>query len=185
MTYYFGDINVWSRRILLNFCCVSIFFDILTVNISWTVAQTSINHSIFWKSVIRTFRYIYVNCFKRLRFLAEVSTKLLKMPFLDNLKTIFQEGNMETRQMTPFFSSTFYALFVTFIFIFGNSQNSFSCGAPFGPFWSVKYLNFGQELPIQPTYHTFLESKHPEVTKNLYYALSPEWSQKKVSAHGL
>ena len=30
MTYCFGDINVWSRRILLNFCCVSIFLDILS-----------------------------------------------------------------------------------------------------------------------------------------------------------
>ena len=29
---------------------------------------------------------------------------------VDNLRTITQEGNMETRQMAPFFSSTFYAL---------------------------------------------------------------------------
>ena len=50
--------------------------------------------------------------------------------------------------MTPFFSSTFYALFVTFIFIFENSQNSFWCGPPVGPFWSVKYLTFGQKLPV-------------------------------------
>ena len=79
---------------------------------------------------------------------------------------------METRQMTPFFSSTFYALFVTFIFIFGNSQNSFTFGPPFGPFWSVKYLNFGQKLPIQTTHHTFLESRHPEVTK-IYIMFCP------------
>ena len=76
MAYYLGEISVWSRRILLNFCWVSIFFDVLIVNISWTVAQTPINHSIFWKSVMRTFRCIYVNRFKRLRFLTEVSTKL-------------------------------------------------------------------------------------------------------------
>ena len=76
MTYYFGDISVWSRRILLHFCWVSIFVNILIVNTSWTVAQTPINYSISWKSVMRTFRCIYVNCFKRLRFLAEVSTKL-------------------------------------------------------------------------------------------------------------
>ena len=104
------------------------------------------------------------------------------MSFFGHFKNHNSRRNIETRQMTPFFSSTFYALFVTFIFIFGNSQNSFSCGVPFGQFWSVKYLNFGQKLPVQPTYHTFLESRHPEVTKNLYYALSPEWSQKKVSA---
>ena len=63
MNYYLGDISVWSWRNLLNFCWVSIFFDILIVNFSWTVAQTPINHSIFWKSVMRTLRCIYVNCF--------------------------------------------------------------------------------------------------------------------------
>ena len=73
MTYCFGDNNTWSRRILLNFCWVSIFFYILIV-ISWTVAWTPINHTIFWKSGKRTFRCIYENCFNR--FLAEVSTKL-------------------------------------------------------------------------------------------------------------
>ena len=29
--FYLGDIGVWSRRILLNFCWISIFFDILTL----------------------------------------------------------------------------------------------------------------------------------------------------------
>ena len=109
MTYCFGDISVWSRRILLNFCWVSIFFDILIANISWTVAQTPINHIIFWKSVMRTFRCIYVNCFNRLRFLAEVSTKLQKMHFFGQLGIIAQKWNMETRQMTPFFASTFFS----------------------------------------------------------------------------
>ena len=33
-------------------------------------------------------------------------------------------------------------LFVTFISEFENTQNSFSFGPPYGPFWSVKYLNF-------------------------------------------
>ena len=46
-------------------------------------------------------------------------------------------------------------------------------------FWSVKYLNFGQQLPIWTPHHTFLESWHPEVTKNPYYILSPEGRQKK------
>ena len=76
MTYCFGDISVWSRRILLNFCWASIFFDILIANISWTVAWTPINHIIFWKSGKRTFRCIYVNCCNKLRFFAEISTKL-------------------------------------------------------------------------------------------------------------
>ena len=107
MTYCFRNIRVWSRRILLKFHWVSFFFDILIPNILWTVAQTSINHIIFWKSVIRTFRCIYENCFNRIRFLTKVSTKLQKMHFLNNLRTITQEGNMKTRQMTQFFSSTF------------------------------------------------------------------------------
>ena len=86
MTSCFEDISVWNRRTLLNFCWVSIVFDILIANISWTVAQTPINHIIFWKTVMKIFRSIYVNCFNRLRFLAEVSTKLQKMHFFGQFK---------------------------------------------------------------------------------------------------
>ena len=89
--------------ILLNFCWVSIFFDIL---ISWTVAQTSINHIIFWKTVMRTFSCIYVNCCSRLTFLPQVNTNLAKMHFF--LRTITQEGNMETREMSLFFLVYFF-----------------------------------------------------------------------------
>ena len=53
--YCFGDIRVWSQRILLHFCWFNIFFEILIIDISWTVAQTPINHIIFWKSVMRSF----------------------------------------------------------------------------------------------------------------------------------
>ena len=50
---------------------------------------------------------------------------------------------MVTRQMTPFFHLPFpIQLFLIFISEFDNTENSFSCGAPFGPFWSIKYLNF-------------------------------------------
>ena len=48
---------------------------------------------------------------------------------------------MGTKQMTPFFPSS-HSLFLIFISEFENAQNSFSCSPPFGPFWSVKYLNF-------------------------------------------
>ena len=142
MTYLFRDIRVWSWGILLNICWVSIPFYILIVNISLTVDQIPIKH-IFWKSVMRTFRYIYINCFNKLSFLLGSVQNYKKCTFLDNLRTITEERNMKTRQMTPFFSSTFSAQFITFIFVFRNSQNSFPCGPPFGPFWSVKYLNFG------------------------------------------
>ena len=76
VNYCFGDISIWNWRILLSFCWVSIFFDILIANISWTVTGTPMKHTIFWKTVVRTFRCIYVNCFNKLRFLAEVSTNL-------------------------------------------------------------------------------------------------------------
>ena len=77
MTYCFGDIRVRIRRILLNFCWVSNFFDVLIANISWTVAQTPINHTIFWNSVMRTFRWMYVNCFNRFKLLALSQHNLL------------------------------------------------------------------------------------------------------------
>ena len=56
-------------------------------------------------------------------------------------------------------------------------QHSFSYDPPFGPFWSVKYLNFWQKLSIQTVHHTFLESRRAVVTKNQYYVLSTHWSQ--------
>ena len=83
MAYCFGDIRIWSQKILLNFCWASIFFDILITNISWAVAQTPIGHTIFWK---RTFRYIHVNTLNRFRFLAEVSSKLQKMQFFGQFR---------------------------------------------------------------------------------------------------
>ena len=79
-------LKAWSRQILLNCCWVSIFFDILIANISWTVAQTPINRIICWKSVMRTFRRTFTSCFNRLRFLAENSTKLQKMNFFGQFK---------------------------------------------------------------------------------------------------
>ena len=58
---------------------------------------------------------------------------------------------METKQMTPFFSSTLSALTVlTFISEFENTQNSYLCG----PFSSVKHFW------IWKVHHTFLESRH-------------------------
>ena len=112
--------------------------------------QIPINHTIFWESVMRTFKYIYVNCFSRLRFLAEFRAELQKKCFFFwQFKDYNSWKNSETRQMTSFFSSTFSALFLTFLFVFENSQHLYSWCTPFVPFCSVKYLNFGQKLPIQ------------------------------------
>ena len=46
---------------------------------------------------MKTFRWIYVNCFNILRFLAVVSAKLQKCIFLGQFKVITWEENMETR----------------------------------------------------------------------------------------
>ena len=64
---------------LFNYNC-----NIFIANISWTVAHTPINHIIFWKTVIRNFRCMHVNCCNRIRFLAGVSTKLQKHTFFNN-----------------------------------------------------------------------------------------------------
>ena len=60
------------------------------------------------------------------------------MHFFRQFKDHNPQREHETRKMTPFF----IYLFVTFISEFENTQNSFSCGPPFGQLWSVKYLNF-------------------------------------------
>ena len=91
--YYILCYDLQSWDIFLNFFWVSIFFNILIANISWTVGQTSINHIIFWKSIRRFFRCISVNWCK-------IVGKIGKNT-LFCLRTITQEENMETRQMTP------------------------------------------------------------------------------------
>ena len=42
------------------------------------VSHCIINNTIFWKCIMRSFRWMYANCFNRLGFSAEVSTKLQK-----------------------------------------------------------------------------------------------------------
>ena len=110
MVYCFGDIRALYQRILLNFCWVTIFFYILSANISWALAQNPMNLIIFWMSIMKTLRYIHVNYFNRLKFLANISTKLQKLTFMDSLRNIDQEANMETRQMSSFPSFFFSTL---------------------------------------------------------------------------
>ena len=112
LSYCFGDINVWNRIVLLSVCWVSIFFDILIAVISSMVAQTPINHSIFWKCVMRNFRCIYVNCFNRRRFLAEISTKMSKMLFFGQFTDHHSGRKHGNYTYDTIFSSTFSALIV-------------------------------------------------------------------------
>ena len=128
------------------------------------------------------------------QFLVHYRRFVKKCTFLDNLRTATQEGNMENRQINPFFSSTVSALTVCnihfciwkyskFIFMWSPLCSILVCKIP---------QFFGQKLPIQTAHHIFLESRHPEVTKNLYYVcppagaknlcyvLSSRWSQKSI-----
>ena len=118
------------------------------------------NNTIFWKCVTRPFRWIYVNFFNSFRFLAEV---IKNCTFLGNLRIITQKGNMETRQMTQFFSSYFSALFVTFISEFENTQNLFSYGPPLVhsgiPQFSAKSYQFGQIIILFQKVDTLMSLK--------------------------
>ena len=103
---------------MLNLCWDSIFFDSLITNISRTVTQNPLNHTIFWKSVMTNFKCKYVYCFKRQGFLPEVSTKYY-------FRTITQGRNIETRQMTSFFSSAFCARTVCNIYFCISKHSKF------------------------------------------------------------
>ena len=79
---------------------------------------------------MKFFRSIYVNCFNRLRFLAEISTKLQKMHFFGQFKE-YNSGRKHGNQTNdPIFSSTFSAL------LSQNQSPIFYC-----PLFSEKYLN--------------------------------------------
>ena len=43
------------------------------------------------------------NAYNSLRFVADISKKFKKNTIFDNLRTITQEGDMKTRQITPSF----------------------------------------------------------------------------------
>ena len=76
------------------------------------VPQTPINHVIFWKSVMRTFRCIYVNCFNRLRFLAEVSSKFKKILFFGEFKDHNSGTKHINQTIDPIFFMDFFGLAV-------------------------------------------------------------------------
>ena len=85
MTHCFGYIRFWYQRISWNFGRFSIVFDLLMGNISWTVSQTTITQITFWKNVMITLRYIYVNC---LGFLLWSAQNCKRLTFFNNERTI-------------------------------------------------------------------------------------------------
>ena len=154
MTSCFEDISVWNRRALLNFCWVSIVFDILIANISWMVAQVPINHIIFWKTVTKTFKSIYINCFNRLRFLAEVSTKLQKMHFFGQFKDYNSGRKHGNKTNDHIFSFIFSAL------LFQNQSPIFYC-----PLFSENYLNTQARINKIVNKHT--SDYHPSPSQSI------------------
>ena len=56
--------------------------------------------------------------------------------------------------------------------------------SPLGLFWSAKYLNFEQKLPIRTAHHIFLERRQHEFTK-IHVMVCPHGEPKKVSDYGL
>ena len=79
---------------------------------------------------MKIFRSIYVNCFKRLRFLAKVNTKLQKMQFFGQFKD-YNSGRKHGKQTNnAIFSFIFSAL------LFQNQSPTFYC-----PLFSENFLN--------------------------------------------
>ena len=87
----------------------------------------------------------------------------------DNSRNITRGKDIKTTGMIPIFLYTFFRLPVCDIYFW--IWNSFSCGSPFGPFFSVKYRNFSPTATYLNSSSYFSRKRHPEVTKNPYYVL--------------
>ena len=68
MKYSLEDISVWRWWTSFNFCWFSTFCNIFFLNISWTVGQTLMKHTIFWRSMM-SFNKFRVRFLLRFRFL--------------------------------------------------------------------------------------------------------------------
>ena len=80
-----------------GFCYISsqsvlflIFYSLISREL--LISRTPIKNTIFWKSMIKSLRWIEVNCFNIFRFLA-VSTSLQKMHYFGQFKDITRERN--------------------------------------------------------------------------------------------
>ena len=148
-----------------------------TLNISELANHSIINNTIFWKCVTRPFRYIYVTC--RVRVLPEVSTKLQKMHFFRQFKdhnSGREHGNYTNDPILFIYFFRSDCLYCSFLNLKILKINFYV--VPHLVHSGLKNTTiFGQKLLIRTAHHTFLEGRHPEVTKNLYYVLSIRRSQ--------
>ena len=101
-------------------------------------------NTIFWKSMMRSFRWIEINCFNKFRFLAEVSTNLQKKHYFGQFEDHNSRTKKENQTDDPIFSFIFWALTISnFHFCILKLAKFIFIGSSFRPFWSAKYLNFG------------------------------------------
>ena len=47
-------------------------------NISEAVSQSTTSNTVLWKCIAISFKWVYINCFNKIRFLAKISSKLQK-----------------------------------------------------------------------------------------------------------
>ena len=81
----------------------------------------------------------------------------------------------------PFFFIYFFLSSCNNLFLYLKIVKIHFYFLSYDPFWSLKYLNFGQKLPIWIASHTFLTLR----LLKIYVMFCPQGSRKKVSAHGL
>ena len=114
---------------------------------------------------MRSFRWKWINCFNRFRFLAEVSTNLKTMHYFWQFKD-HNSGKKRKLDKQPHFFHLLFELwlFVIFIFVFQNCQNSFSWGPHFGLFWKTKCRHSGRHSVPFDSENTYMkESKKKQV----------------------
>ena len=108
----------------------------------------------------------------------KLSTKCIFCNFVltspRNLSRLKQFTYMHLKSLV----TNFQKLMFFYFFLFENSQKVFWCGPPFGPFWSVKYLNFGQKLMIRTTPCFFYKVDTPRLLK-IHIMFCPSSGAKK------
>ena len=161
---------MWSRRILLNFCWVNIFFDILIANISWTVAQKT--HIIFCHSRGAKKRYQlmdYVYCNSLLTRLWRHNPIFLIKPFFVNNQKVKTKIKLswERKEHARWNKKQFTALNQIKQFFFGRWEYDYNVKTYWEPCKNkgrisiflgclVFTLNYSQPLGVPLFCHTII-----------------------------
>ena len=146
-----------------------------------------LKRTVFWKSKIRSFRKIKVNCFYRFWFLAEVSKKFLKRHYFVQFKGHNSGRKKEIRQMTPLFSSTFCFLTICDIhFCIWKFSKFIFMGWPFLSILVCKISEFWRWKLWDQNFLLFDSGNiHIKETKKPGLTFAIELRPKFVWSHGL